>query len=79
MKRSKEDVGWNLEHRLRKTRLRWYGHVKCKDENSIVKSTVELEVEGRRSVGSQTWWKVMEEYTRKLNINENTCMAEDRQ
>ena len=26
----------NLEHRLRKTRLRWFGHVKCRDKNSIL-------------------------------------------
>ena len=25
----------NLEHRLRKMRLRWFGHVKRWDENSI--------------------------------------------
>ena len=25
----------NLEYRLRKTRLRWFGHVKRRDENSV--------------------------------------------
>ena len=41
----------NLEHRLRKMRLRWFGHVKCRDENSILRRVMELEVEGRRPVG----------------------------
>ena len=35
----------NLEHILRKTRLRWFGHVKCRDVNSILTSVMELEVE----------------------------------
>ena len=41
----------NLEHRLKKTRLRWFGHVKCRDEESILRRAMELEVEGRRPVG----------------------------
>ena len=53
----------------------------CKrmDENSILKRAMELEVEGRRSVGrpKKTWSKVVEEDMRKLNITEGT--AEDRQ
>ena len=28
----------NLEHRLRKLRLRWFRHVKCRDENSLLRS-----------------------------------------
>ena len=35
-----------LEHRLRKTRLRWFGHIKPRDENSILRRVLELEVEG---------------------------------
>ena len=41
----------NLEHRLRKTRLRWFGHVKRRDKNSILRSSMKLKVEGRRPVG----------------------------
>ena len=41
MKRSEEDVGgWegveNLEHRLRKMSLIWFGDVNRRDENSIL-------------------------------------------
>ena len=41
----------NLEHRLRKTRLRWFVHVKCRNENSILRRAVELEVDDRRPSG----------------------------
>ena len=60
----------NLEHRLRKTRLRRFGHVKCRDENSILWRAMELKVEGRRPVvgrPKKTWSKVVEEDMRKLN------------
>ena len=68
----------NLEHRLRKMRLRWFGYVKPRVKNSILRRVTELEVEGRRPVGrpKKTWSKVVEEYMRKLNITED--MAEDR-
>ena len=38
MKRSEEDVQCrveNLEHRLKKIKLRWFGHVTHRDENGI--------------------------------------------
>ena len=37
----------SLEHRLRKMRLRWVGHVKLREENSILRRAVELEVDLR--------------------------------
>ena len=60
----------NLEHRLRKMRFRWFGHVKRRYENSILRRAMELLVEGRRPVGrpKKTWSKVVEKVTRKLNI-----------
>ena len=58
--------------------MRWFGHVKRRDENSRLRRAMELEVEGRRPVGrpEKTWSKVVEEDTRKLNITKD--MAEDR-
>ena len=58
----------NLEHRLRKTRLRWFDHVKRRGENtcSLLRTAMELEEEGRRPL----------EDMRKLNITED--MAEDK-
>ena len=57
----------NLEHRLRKMRFRSFGHVKHRDENSILRKAVELEVEGRSTVGKpkKTWSKVVEEDMRR--------------
>ena len=34
----------NLEHRLRKMRLRWFGHVKRRDKYSILRKVMELEI-----------------------------------
>ena len=58
-------------------RLRWFGHVKRRDEYSILRRVMELEVEGRRPVGrpKKTWSKVVEEDMRKISITED--MAED--
>ena len=58
--------------------MRWFGHVKCRDENSILRRAMELEVEGRRLVGrpKKTWSKVVEKDIRMLDIMED--MAEDR-
>ena len=46
MKRSEENTRGveNLEHRLRKTRLKWFGHVKRMDENSILRWFFDSEV-----------------------------------
>ena len=59
-------------------RLRWFGQVKRRDENSILRRVMELEVEGRRPLGKpkKTWSKVVEEDMRKLNIMED--ITEDR-
>ena len=58
----------DLKHKLRKMRLKWFGHVKCRDENSIRRRAIELEVECRRPLGrpKKTWSKVVEEDMRKL-------------
>ena len=71
----------NLEHRLRKMRLRWLGHVKHRDENSILSRVMKLEVEVRRPVGrpEKTWSKVVEENMRKINITEDMNRKQWRQ
>ena len=53
------------------------GHVKRKDENSILRRVMELQVEGRRPLDTpkKTWSKIVEEDMRKLTITED--MAED--
>ena len=46
-------------------------NVKHRNENSIPRRAMELEVEGRRQVGrpKKTWSKIVEEDMRKLNIS----------
>ena len=68
----------NLEHRLKKMRLRWFGNIKHREKNSILWSEMQLELKGRRPVGrpKKTWSKVVEEDMRKLNITKD--MAKDR-
>ena len=53
--------------------MRWFGHVRHRDENSILRRAMVLELDGRSPVGSpkKTWSKVMEEDMRKLNITEH--------
>ena len=59
--------------------MKWFGRVKRRDENSILRRAMELEVEGRWPVDreNKTWSTVVEEDMRKLNFMEG--MAEDRQ
>ena len=55
------------------------GYVKCRDEYSVLKRTMDLEKEGRRPASGRpkkTWSKVVEEDIKILNITEDK--AEDR-
>ena len=50
MKRSKKCGVENPEHRLSKMGLRLFIYVESRDENSILRRVMELEVEGRKPV-----------------------------
>ena len=43
---------------IKKSRLRWFGHVERKDDNDWVKRCITSEVEGIRQRGrpKKTWW-----------------------
>ena len=41
----------DLRVRIRRTRLRWFGHVKRREENNTLRRVYDLEVGGRRPVG----------------------------
>ena len=60
-------------------KLRWFRHVKRRYESNILKSVMELEVEGRRPVGwpTKTWSKVVEVDMRKLNTTVNEDNNDD--
>ena len=61
MKRSEEDVGWKtLNVNFKENEFGRFGHVKHRDENSILRRVMEQEVEGRRYVGrpKKIWSKI---------------------
>ena len=69
----------DLEDRLRRVRLRCFGHVRRREEGHILIRPVELEVVGKRLVQRprKTWRQGMEEDLTCLNITED--MVDDRQ
>jgi len=59
MKNSRELLGLEpVSLMIKKSRLRWFGHDECKDDNDWVKSCMTCEVEGIRQRGrpKKTWW-----------------------
>ena len=64
---------------LRTTRLRWYGHVKRREEGEALATVRDWTVEGRRPRGRprKTWMDNVREDMRSLNLTED--MTEDRQ
>ena len=80
MNRSEKDAWWRtLNIKENKHWLRWFGQVKRRDKNRVLRNAMELEVKDRNPVcrPKKIWIKVLEEDMRKLNITED--MAEDRQ
>ena len=57
----------DLEDRLRRARLRWFGHVRRREEGHILRRAVELEVEWERDSweglgrpGGREWRRTLE-------------------
>ena len=65
----------DLEDRLRRARLRWFGHVRRREEGHIHvwRRAVELEVVGKRMVRRprKTWRQEVKEDLKHLNIRED--------
>jgi len=57
---------------IKKSRLRWFGHVEQKDDNDWVKRCITWEVAGIRQRGSpkKTWWDC------DKNDIENFCLSQ---
>ena len=60
---------------LRKQRLRWFGHVKRMEENSILRRAMNLQLNGRKPVGrpKKTWQACIKEDLTVLNISEEAA------
>ena len=69
-----------LENVLRRRRLRWFGHVKRRDEEDPLRRVGELVVEGRRPPGRprKSWRKTVEEDMRKVGAQEEDALDRDR-
>ena len=69
-----------LENVLRRRRLRWFGHVKRRDEGDPLRRVGELIVEGRRPPGRprKSWKKTIEEDMRVVGAQEEDAMDRDR-
>ena len=68
-----------LEENLRRRRLRWFGHVKRREEDDVLKQVMLLEVEGRRPRGRprKRWKTCVEGDMRELGVREED--VEDRE
>ena len=56
---------------IKKSRLRWFGHVERKDDNDWVKCCITCEVEGIRQTGcrKKTWWDCVTSYMESLELS----------
>ena len=61
---------------LQQNRLRWYGHVRRKDDDDRVKKCREYEVEGSRQRGrpKRTWKEVVREDCQARTLNKEDVM-----
>jgi len=57
---------------LKRNRLRWYGHVRRRDNHHVLSKAAEMEVEGVRPRGrlKRTWKRCVEQDMRERNIGE---------
>ena len=53
--------------------VRWYGHVLRRDDDSVLRVALNLEVSGKRKRGrpKKTWKKQVEEETEKIGLKED--------
>ncbi len=68
----------DLETVLRRKRLRWYGHIKRAEEDTVLGVLERIEVEGRRPVGRhrKTWRRCRQEDLPLMGLDEH--QEEDR-
>ena len=54
----------------------WYGHVLRRDDDSVLRITLDLEVNGKRKPGrlKKTWKKQVEEETEKIGLKKKDAL-----
>ena len=60
--------------------VRWYGHVLRRDDDSVLRVAVNLEVSGKRKRGrpKKTWRKQVEEKTEKIGLKKEDAIRRDK-
>ena len=60
--------------------VRWYGHVLRRDDNSVSRAALDLEVSGKRKRGrrKKTWKKQVEEKTEKIGLKKEDALRRDK-
>jgi len=62
---------------IKKSRLRWFGHVERKDDNDWVKRCITWEVEGIRQTGrpKKTWWNCVKNDMESLGLSQKDAQS----
>ena len=65
---------------VKKSRLRWFGHVERKDDNDWVKRCITWEVEGIRQRGcpKKTWWDCVKNNMGSLGLSQNDAQSRNK-
>jgi len=66
---------------IKKSRLRWFGHVERKDDNDWVKHCMTWEVEGIRQTGrlKMTWWDCVKNDMESLGLSQKDAQVRNKQ
>jgi len=65
---------------IKKSRLRWFGHVERKDDNDWVRRCITWEVEGIRQRGrpKKTWWDCVKNDMESLGLSQNDAQSRNK-
>ena len=60
--------------------VRWYGHVLRRDDDSVLKVALDLEVSGnrKRARSTKTWKKQVEDETEKIGLKKEDALRRDK-
>ena len=65
---------------IKKSRLRWFGHVERKDDNDWVKCCITWEFEGIRQRGcpKKTWWDCVKNDMESLGLSQKDAQSRNK-
>ena len=65
---------------IKKSKLRWFGHVERKDDNDWVKRCIRWEVEGIRPRGrpKKTWWDCVKNNMESLGLSQKDAQSRNK-